>query len=1555
MQTHEIDSSGNFIQKKDQEENQNLDYNEFANNELNNHSFPETQPDFNNNQHSDFGQTDISSAFDAGIIQKKEAETETQEEEQTTIEETSSLSFAQSGDNNDETPKKSSSDENSGRNDISSAFNSQIFQPEPKEKSATTNKNTTGLPDNLKNGIETLSGFSMDDVKVHYNSDKPGKINALAYTQGSDIHVARGQEKHLPHESWHVIQQKQGRVNNGVQLKGSTKLNTDTSLEREADLMGQKALNLKNGGIQGSFGNFPTKKDKSGSDNPTSGIVSMAFPSGEVIQAKIIGTVKSDTHLRMDPNTDTQVGVKRKVFSGFSNLEKGESVFEVKNQDEDILAVDDERPEQEQVSFKRVNVLTGDSMGSEGYLKESKINTEAPYGNISDNELTISTYTTQLRNMPAKRSDSKGRILPGVLVRIIDNSGDIYVKIRVLSNSKGFKSADVGDEGYIKKAKSLKDINESLDELEAGDEYKETSVAKSFLSGIVDDEGNLQEAGEAVPRPELELAVPSAIPENASVEEYDQYTNQLETHKTYLKSQLESELVVKRALERATTALDSELTLPVSVKGELTRDAENKTAEVAADFDKEISTIAFRIMDIRNVDDKDNETKLTKIKELYKKGYEAWQKANDTLTLIKNTNPDENPVQKTTNRKAIDNALKSYNKGETFLGNLKETTKETATDMLLKPGSTYDMESVQNARITGSPAELGGGFEGGYRSVLMTGGTEGDFGKTTLQSEDSYETRGGTWFTDEEGNAKPLFGDYPDGWFSSDDGLTQNVATFFKESMLGKFWNPGNFELSSKGATFKVPKIWFLKPYPPLAQIEFPVPLFPGVGLSLVAKAKASAGLQSIFNLSWGDSFVSKKNAKQELKSLIGEIKKTESRIKLLAIDLREKKGNDNDIQEIKKSFKSEKVSLNSLIIKANKAHERATIRDWDVEIAGKNSLSASIAGELFAGVMVGVPVVNISGGLYGELAASAKADIGFRGKFGEKNGEKFLELADTFELAGAIVAEVGAKISLNILFFSGDLAKFKFSDWTIASFALQGEFGKLSDDETLKIKKKEVKWFDKTRPPIEASVNKAEEKAETEQEKLVNASKGVLVKNSVGDDEEEQQTAFEEVEGLDRSRAQTLQQIDDIKAQISEFNEQHEDPTIEELEQLKTWQQQIIDLKKTANQQKQLLNTKLIPIEELKSKLLHEGTLQRSSTSKFEKDKKAIQEYLSLSYQLRGESQRQSRPLYKQYSEKLEELKEKKAKMDSLTPTQKDYYKLEQQVNSDTNSKNRIEREKKDLEKEKKKISNESDTKWYKSTTQGFKEERQKRVNAKQEQIDKLDIQLERVNGYIDDNSKKMKVLEKKYSLSIKAFKEIHKAYKTAEAEFDKIKETVGDVQSLMVRAQGHVDKATDMLKKHEELRKKLEKIPKLRQHADSDSETIMEDIKERQSTETKIDIKHAQANPLHQTLNNRITEFTNRIAGLPQKYKGKTPGILNQAKELFEKGKTGHWAYESDFSQSNLLLDDLEQKIGQAEDLELDEKRQEYLSGIKDEVEREKARKQIENYDIQRMRGMK
>lgn len=107
-------------------------------------------------------------------------------------------------------------------------------------------ENRTGLPDQLKTGIENLSGIDMSATRVHYNSSEPAQLQAHAFAQGNNIHIAPGQEQHLPHEAWHVVQQKQGRVQPTKQLKTTTLINDDEGLEREADIMGAKALQSSN-------------------------------------------------------------------------------------------------------------------------------------------------------------------------------------------------------------------------------------------------------------------------------------------------------------------------------------------------------------------------------------------------------------------------------------------------------------------------------------------------------------------------------------------------------------------------------------------------------------------------------------------------------------------------------------------------------------------------------------------------------------------------------------------------------------------------------------------------------------------------------------------------------------------------------------------------------------------------------------------------------------------------------------------------------------------------------------------------------------------------------------------------------------------------------------------------------------------------------------------------------------------------------------------------------------------------------------------------------------
>ena len=131
--------------------------------------------------------------------------------------------------------------------------------------------NRTGLPDVLKTGVESLSGLALDDVRVHYNSPKPAQLQALAYTKGTDIYVGSGQERHLPHEAWHVVQQKQGRVKTNMQPKGIG-INDDVVLEQEADVMGRRA--------QAS----PTSPVRLGAEAPSSSSLADSQPVQRIIR-----------------------------------------------------------------------------------------------------------------------------------------------------------------------------------------------------------------------------------------------------------------------------------------------------------------------------------------------------------------------------------------------------------------------------------------------------------------------------------------------------------------------------------------------------------------------------------------------------------------------------------------------------------------------------------------------------------------------------------------------------------------------------------------------------------------------------------------------------------------------------------------------------------------------------------------------------------------------------------------------------------------------------------------------------------------------------------------------------------------------------------------------------------------------------------------------------------------------------------------------------------------------------------------------------------------------
>lgn len=117
-------------------------------------------------------------------------------------------------------------------------------------------RNDTGIPVQLKRRVEDSTGFSLDDVRVSYHSGRPANLDASAYTQGNQVYIGPGQERYLPHELGHVIQQKMGIVRAGTRHTSGVMMNTDAVLEKQADEIGR--------GLAGYAG----LQQKSASDTP---------------------------------------------------------------------------------------------------------------------------------------------------------------------------------------------------------------------------------------------------------------------------------------------------------------------------------------------------------------------------------------------------------------------------------------------------------------------------------------------------------------------------------------------------------------------------------------------------------------------------------------------------------------------------------------------------------------------------------------------------------------------------------------------------------------------------------------------------------------------------------------------------------------------------------------------------------------------------------------------------------------------------------------------------------------------------------------------------------------------------------------------------------------------------------------------------------------------------------------------------------------------------------------------------------------------------------------
>jgi hypothetical protein len=124
------------------------------------------------------------------------------------------------------------------------------------------------MPETVQAKMENSFGSDFSNVNIH-EGDNASKVNALAYTQGNDIHFATGQynpeskqgQELLGHELTHVVQQQEGRVKPTIQKKGVA-VNDDKGLEKEADEMGKLAAQGEFAEVRGNGSGIQKKEIK---------------------------------------------------------------------------------------------------------------------------------------------------------------------------------------------------------------------------------------------------------------------------------------------------------------------------------------------------------------------------------------------------------------------------------------------------------------------------------------------------------------------------------------------------------------------------------------------------------------------------------------------------------------------------------------------------------------------------------------------------------------------------------------------------------------------------------------------------------------------------------------------------------------------------------------------------------------------------------------------------------------------------------------------------------------------------------------------------------------------------------------------------------------------------------------------------------------------------------------------------------------------------------------------------------------------------------------------
>jgi hypothetical protein len=115
----------------------------------------------------------------------------------------------------------------------------------------------------------------------------------------------------------------------------------------------------------------------------------------------------------------------------------------------------------------------------------------------------------------------------------------------------------------------------------------------------------------------------------------------------------------------------------------------------------------------------------------------------------------------------------------------------------------------------------------------------------------------------------------------------------------------------------------------------------------------------------------------------------------------------------------------------------------WEAEVSGTGFAKAEIFGMIDVGIMLGIPLANLSASAYGKPSLSLTVSSGLTGKVGQdKTGKWTGRIEWPIDVLGELAATVGVRLRGELLWWEKELANFEFGKVVIATAGWHDNIG---------------------------------------------------------------------------------------------------------------------------------------------------------------------------------------------------------------------------------------------------------------------------------------------------------------------------------------------------------------------------------------------------------------------------------------------------------------------------------------------------------------------------------